>query len=74
MQFDKLTKKELQGNLEQFLKLTYPRKKIEREVDTRFGKLDFVIDEKYIIELKLAKNSTTFKATRKSLSSKITNR
>lgn len=48
--------KELQGNLEQFLKIKYPGKKIEREVDTRFGKLDFVIDGKYVIELKLAKN------------------
>jgi len=50
--------KELQGNLEQFLKLKYPGKKIEREVETRFGKLDFVIDGKYVIELKLVKNPT----------------
>jgi len=53
--------KELQGNLNQFLKMKYPGKKIEREVDSRVGKLDFVIDGKYAIELKLVKNSSTLR-------------
>jgi len=53
--------KELQGNLEQFLTLTYPKRKIEREVGTKFGQLDFVIDGKYVIELKLAKDTPTLR-------------
>lgn len=53
--------KELQGNLKMWLSAKYPGKKIEREVESRAGKVDIVIDGKYAIELKLAKNSQTLR-------------
>ena len=53
--------KEFQGQLKIFLKTRYARKKIEREVETRFGNLDFVIDGKYAIELKIARDATTLR-------------
>ncbi len=53
--------KELQGNLKMWLGAKYPGKKIEREVESRAGKVDIVIDGKYAIELKLAKNSQTLR-------------
>jgi len=53
--------KELQGNLKMWLGAKYPGKKIEREVESRAGKVDIVIDGKYAIELKLARNSQTLR-------------
>ena len=60
--------KELQGNLKTFLKTKYPEKSVEREIqaytasDTSKGKIDFLIDNKYVIELKLAKNNHTLQS------------
>ena len=53
--------KELQGNLKTFLTTKYPEKSVEREVPTKIAedvvsKIDFLIDGKYVIELKLARN------------------
>ena len=60
--------KELQGNLKTFLTTKYPEKSVEREIqayttsDTSKGKIDFLIDNKYVIELKLAKNNHTLQS------------
>ena len=53
--------RELQGHLKTFLTTKYPEKSVEREVPTKIAegvvsKIDFLIDGKYVIELKLARN------------------
>ena len=60
--------KELQGNLKTFLTTKYPEKSVEREIrasiahDISEGKLDFLIEDKYVIELKLAKDNHTLQS------------
>ena len=60
--------RELQGHLKTFLTTKYPEKSVEREIqaytasDTSKGKIDFLIDNKYVIELKLEKNNHTLQS------------
>jgi len=58
---DSMDEKELQTQLKIFLTREYKGKKIEREVKTRAGNIDFLIDGKYVIEVKLAKNPTVLR-------------
>jgi len=53
--------KELQGQLTMFLSTKYPGKEIDREVEKDGAKLDIVIDGKYAIELKIARDPTTLR-------------
>jgi len=57
---EKITNEEhLQSQLTVFLKAKYPDRKVEREVRTKRGdKLDVVVDDKYVFELKVPKNRT----------------
>ena len=49
-----IDEKELQGQLAVFLKAVYPDRKIEREVTTKRGdKIDILIDDNYVLELKV---------------------
>ena len=49
-----IDEKELQGQLAVFLKAVYPDRKIEREVITkRDNKIDILIDDNYVLELKI---------------------
>ena len=49
-----IDEKELQGQLAVFLKAMYPGRKIEREVTTKRGdKIDILIDDNYVLELKV---------------------
>ena len=49
-----IDEKELQGQLAVFLKAVYPGRKIEREVTTKRGdKIDILIDDNYVLELKV---------------------
>ena len=49
-----IDEKELQGQLAVFLKAMYPDRKIEREVITkRDNKIDILIDDNYVLELKV---------------------
>ena len=49
-----IDEKELQGQLAVFLKAMYPDRKIEREVITkRDNKIDILIDDNYVLELKI---------------------
>ena len=49
-----IDEKELQGQLAVFLKAVYPDRKIEREVITKRGdKIDILIDDNYVLELKV---------------------
>lgn len=51
--------KELQSQLTIFIKAKFPELKIEREVIAKSGdKLDIVIDNDYVLELKVPKNKT----------------
>ena len=51
--------KELQSQLTIFLKAKFSDKKIEREVSTKSGdKLDIVIDDKFVLELKVPRGKT----------------
>ena len=65
--------KELQGNLKTFLTTKYPEKSVEREIrasiahDISEGKLDFLIEDKYVIELKLAKDNHTLQSFSRSI-------
>ena len=56
-----MDEKELQTQLKIFLTREYKGKKIEREVKTRVGNMDFLIDGKYVIEVKIAKNPTVLR-------------
>ena len=53
--------KELQGQLTMFLSTKYPSKDIDREVEKDGAKPDIVIDGKYAIELKIARDATTLR-------------
>ena len=57
---EKITdEKELQSQLTIFLKAKFPELKIEREVTTKSGnELDIVIDNDYVLELKVPKSRT----------------
>jgi len=57
---EKITdEKELQAQLTIFLKAKFPELKIERELVTKSGnKLDIVIDNDYVLELKVPKSRT----------------
>ena len=59
-QAEKITdEKELQSQLTIFIKAKFPELKIEREVTTKSGnKLDIVIDDDYVLELKVPKSRT----------------
>ena len=49
-----IDEKELQGQLAVFLKAVYPDRKVEREVTTKRGdKIDILIDDNYVLELKV---------------------
>ena len=48
---------ELEGLIEQFLKLKFEDRKIERQYRTQKGNIDIVIDDKYGIELKIVENN-----------------
>jgi len=51
--------KELQAQLAIFLKAKFPEMKIDREVITKSGdQLDIIIDDKYVLELKVPKTKT----------------
>jgi len=51
--------KELQAQLVIFLKAKFPEMKIDREITTKSGdKLDILIDDKYVLELKVPKKKT----------------
>ncbi len=58
---DSVDEKELQTQLKIFLAREYKGKKIEREVKTSVGNVDFLIDGKYVIEVKLAKTPTVLR-------------
>ena len=45
---------DFESQLFQFLKATYGAGRIERQVPFRVGRLDILIDNKYVLELKLA--------------------
>ena len=58
-----LDEKELQGQLAVFLKAMYPDKKIDREHKTRSGdKLDMLIDDNYVLELKVPSSKESLRA------------
>ena len=58
-----LDEKELQGQLAVFLKAMYPDKKIDREYKTRSGdKLDMLIDDNYVLELKVPSSKESLRA------------
>jgi hypothetical protein len=60
---EKITdEKELQSQLTIFLKAKFPELKIEREFTTKSGnELDIVIDDDYVLELKVPKNRTVLR-------------
>jgi hypothetical protein len=60
---EKITdEKELQSQLTIFIKAKFPELKIEREVVTKSGnKLDIVIDNDYVLELKVPKSKTVLR-------------
>ena len=63
-----IDEKELQGQLAVFLKAVYPDRKVEREVTTKRGdKIDILIDDNYVLELKVPSG----KASLRSLSAQI---
>ena len=54
-----IDEKELQAQLAIFLKTKFPDMKIEREIITKRGdKLDIVVDDKYVVEVKIPENRT----------------
>ena len=58
-----IDEKELQGQLAVFLKAVYPDKKIEREERTTTGDLlDLLIDNNYVLELKVPSSKTHLRA------------
>ena len=58
-----IDEKELQSQLAVFLKAIYPDKKIEREEKTKNGDLlDLLIDNKYVLELKVPSSKTHLRA------------
>ena len=58
-----LDEKELQGQLAVFLKAMYPDKKVDREHKTKSGdKLDMLIDDNYVLELKVPSSKESLRA------------
>jgi len=58
-----IDEKELQGQLAVFLKAVYPDRKIEREVTTKSGdKIDILIDDNYVLELKVPSGKDKLRA------------
>ena len=58
-----IDEKELQGQLAVFLKAVYPDRKIEREVTTKRGdKIDILIDDNYVLELKVPSGKDKLRA------------
>ena len=58
-----IDEKELQGQLAVFLKAVYPDRKIEREVTTKGGdKIDILIDDNYVLELKVPSGKDKLRA------------
>ena len=58
-----IDEKELQGQLAVFLKAVYPDRKIEREVTTNGGdKIDILIDDTYVLELKVPSGKDKLRA------------
>jgi len=58
-----IDEKELQGQLAVFLKAVYPDRKIEREVTTKGGdKIDILIDDTYVLELKVPSGKDKLRA------------
>ena len=58
-----IDEKELQGQLAVFLKAMYPGRKIEREVTTKRGdKIDILIDDNYVLELKVPSGKSSLRS------------
>ena len=58
-----IDEKELQGQLAVFLKAVYPGRKIEREVTTKRGdKIDILIDDNYVLELKVPSGKSSLRS------------
>ena len=58
-----IDEKELQGQLAVFLKAVYPDRKIEREVTTKRGdKIDILIDDNYVLELKVPSGKSSLRS------------
>ena len=58
-----IDEKELQGQLAVFLKAVYPDRKVEREVTTKRGdKIDILIDDNYVLELKVPSGKSSLRS------------